>query len=170
MTTITDLYGTPRLLPTDPVMFVDPGSSGTGVAVYDDLTALGPPDETDRWAPRARTTWEQKRAECLEWFERFLSMSTAKLVVIEGVEVWLTAKSMTAATTGKIIKLARLVGGMECICMIEGMECLVVSPRVWKAQLPKAAMKRRVRNVLGVSYREHEYDSVAMGLSAQGRL
>lgn len=167
---VSDLFGKSRNLPTDPVAFVDPGSSGTGIALWEHLAALGPPDETDRWTPKRGTTWEQKRTACLEWFERWLGMSSAHLVVIEGVEVWGNAKSLSAASTGKTIKLARLVGGMEHVCAMLDVVWLVVSPNEWKAQLPKDAMKRRVKAALGVSYREHEWDAVAMGLAAQGRL
>ena len=166
---VADLYGKSRNLPTDPVAFVDPGVSGTGVALWEDISALGPPDETDRWSPR-KVPWDVNFAQCVLWFEKWLGESPAQLVVIEGVEVWMGEKSLTAGARGNLSKLAYLVGALVHVCIVENVEWIIVTPSQWKAQLPKDAMQRRVRQALGVSYREHEYDAVAMGLAAQGRL
>ncbi len=178
MTTTADLFGKNRNLPSGPVAFIDPGLGGTGFAFWQDLLAASlqqeptPPTMHGRWMPKRGQYWQTKFNDCIDWVERWIGMMADGVIVcIEAPELWTgSAKSIASASTGKLLKLAYLVGGMIRVCDTLDLEWVHISPGEWKGQLPKEAMKKRVAKLLGCTYKEHEYDSVGMGLAAMGWL
>jgi len=178
VTTSADLFGKNRNLPNGPVAFVDPGLMGTGFAFWDNLLlssicpSPSPPTMHGRWMPKRGVQWQAKFDDCIRCVEEWLGMTAPSIIVcIEAPELWTgSAKSIASAASGKLLKLAYLVGGMVHVCHQMEIECVHLSPGDWKGQLPKEAMQKRVTRMLGCTFKEHEYDAVGMGLSAMGWL
>ena len=102
-------------------------------------------------------------------------------VFIEGVSVYRgSAKSMASATAGDLEKLSILTGILSYLFMSKCFTVDIISPLHWKGQLTDEAVKRRViRRFMEYSYfmfteskslSVHDFCSIGMGLSIQGRL
>lgn len=163
------------------VLFVDPGIGGTGLALFAKLAAVGKkpwmPVMTEMLEPKSKH-WQAKIEEVCSWFSGIVHALDARLVVIEMPETWGGDARSYAATTKQtkgepapLFKLTYLVGGMGEIARQATLSRpLLISPRLWKGQLPKEVVHKRIFQTWGNKYREHEADAVGMGLAAQGGL
>jgi len=157
-------------------VLIDPGLTGSGIAYWENLLVASKsespvgPTMHGVWMPKRGVQWRAKFDDCLRWIEDWIGMTDPNVIVcIEAPELWTgSAKSIASASSGKLLKLAYLVGGMVHVCHQMELECVHLSPGDWKGQLPKEAMKKRVTRLLGCTFEEHEYDAVGIGLSAMG--
>ena len=123
--------------------------------------------------PPKKGTWEDGvHAGTCEWLVTFVQIHAVEYVVIEFVELWGdSARSMQAAKKGDLFRLAYLVGALgEATYALCDRRAVIATPTLWKGDMPKPVMKRRVRRALHRRYKEHEYDAVAMGLRIMGKL
>lgn len=171
------------------VLFIDPGIEGTGWVMTDRiLTNLGNVNRHGSSSPpfalvasgvhvpvRMGRQWHGRVQDVCGWFYGLLSAYSPKVVVIELPEFWMgDPKGMTSASTQSLTKLVYLVGGLGEICRTHQCGCrtpVLVAPREWKGQLPKAVVIRRIKQRMpGVKVREHMADALGMALSACGIL
>ena len=103
---------------------------------------------------------------------KFLFLSHI-LVIVEGVRVYNSTKSITAAISGKLEWLYYLVGGIVYFCDSEETACLKILDYEWKGNLQKFVVKNRVNyrltdeekiNLNKIKTNEHIYDSIGIGL------
>jgi len=168
----------------DGFIFIDPGLTGTGIAIFEQLHGM------DEWPDVPRNInvkgivgkgkdWVARAQDTVEQVEKFCDAATLMntinkkkyVVVIEMPGLWGgNAVSYAASATGGLFKLAVLVGmlGNELIY-----DALVHPPPMrWKGQLSKEAVRKRLVRATGRKARwpDHVEDAVGMGISAQGRL
>lgn len=165
------------------VLTVDPGLGGTGLAFWLRLPQL--PTEAVR--PMASTVlrsrkrdWVDRTDDLADDFGAYCSGSScenefkaARLIVIESPRLWSgSAKSQAAAESNALFKLTILIGRfMEAAAMrLPSYAIVLVEPDQWKGQLPPRVVKKRIRERLGKTYREHEHAAVGIGLAIQGWL
>jgi len=100
--------------------------------------------------------------------------------VLEMPELWSGSAISNASATHKakpgepadLFKLVYLVGvlGAAALAAVGNLPVLA-TPAEWKGQLAKDMVTRRIQSALpGCAFRDHEWDAVGMGLSAQGKL
>jgi hypothetical protein len=101
-----------------------------------------------------------------------LGMGRPKDVVLESLEHWGTDEaSLAAIRSGKLFKLAYLIGGYANIAQHWGAQVHLVKAREWKGQMDKDATKIRVRMAIGKEFGStHVTDAIGMGLSLMGKL
>ena len=157
------------------VLFVDPGLEGTGLAYWLDFNRVGPrgvpPFAHHAIHPSTGLEWPQKFGVVMRGFTMLLKSVEPDLVVIESQAVWTSSpKSVSSASSGNLLKLVMLTGAMAGECNHQHIAWSLVDPNTWKGQLPKQALKSRVREALGYSYPEHVWDAVGMGLASKEEL
>ena len=164
------------------VLTIDPGVHATGWAFWEylDRQFLGEhqrPDDSGVIRSRAKV-WEEAAASVWNDLETVMVMNDPMLIVIEFPGLWSSnAASHASAAKGDLFKLAYLVGGMGHVISERGdvdsttaKFPILLSPAEWKGQLPKKVVMGRIKRAYGRKYRDHEADSVGLGLFLQGGL
>lgn len=143
---------------------IDPGLH-TGIARWNG-TAF--PKVTTFMLPKKTRTLEERLRVAATWFEGYLLSreGVPRTAIIEGVEIFDTLKSMTAAKRGDISWLAYLVGVYTNIAWMYGLDVRIITARQWKGQLSKKGTVLRVKRINGQVYpNDHTTDAVAMGFA-----
>lgn len=178
MRNLSKLYhGTPEVdsLVLDNLMFIDPGLMGTGYAYFDRIVRTAstprPPISYGVYTPKG-CSWESRAGAVCDWLRGMMKGARVKYTILEMSQMWEGSPvSFSSALKGDLFKLTYLIGGMgEVVRTTTDREPVLVTARVWKGQLSKDAVKRRLQDAFTHRYHEHEADAVAMGLSAQGLL
>jgi hypothetical protein len=157
---------------------VDPGVTGTGVAVFPTLEtkykSVRKPLRTFQLIPNKHVPEEDWIGKLL-WVEKSLYYILGYLspqletVYIEDPELWTSAKSQASASSGDLFKLSMLVGAMIPVVYSAGFcKPRLITVKEWKGQLPKEAVDKRIAKALGKEYKAHVSDAVGMGLYLQG--
>ncbi len=165
------------------IMFIDPGLGGTGWAFYSILPTNGKrnpqcPHSSGSFKPKGSADWQTKAEAIWSWFEGHLATFQINALVMEAPEAWLTdSTGLASVQRGDVFKLMYLIGGLADIARRRGIRVpIILAPREWKGQLPKAVTEKRVRKAFSQSEwapqtkTSHEMDAVGMGLAAQGAL
>lgn len=154
------------------IMFIDPGLSGTGVAVWRaedfhgaSLTGVFRP-------PVFHKSFSRKN---LESYVELLIELIGQYGVIE---VWCenasyhgagSAKGQMVASKGDLVKLAQLIGAYKATSYLEGVSFNLVSVMEWKGQLPKKVVNDRILKVWPeCACTNHDFDAVGIGLWKMG--
>ncbi len=159
---------------SEELMFVDPGSGGTGWAIFkmpSEVTEPIRPLEFGALSSRSGL-WHDKFAEIAVAFaDEVLFEHGPDRVVHEWPELWAgSAKSQASTSDGDLFKLSALIGALELAVLQCDMEpSLFVTPR-WKGQMDKKAVDERIARAIGCSYPNHVSDAVGMGLAVMGTL
>jgi hypothetical protein len=165
------------------VMFVDPGLTGTGWALFETIKCnagvsgargyFEGPRFRGVLRPKKSVQWEGRAAVIAAWLEGVIASSQPKVVVIEWPQVWQTQSGQGSIASGSFSKLCYLCGTLAEVVRRAGLVApVLVEPSRWKGQLPKATVLKRIRRrfpKLG-TLPDHEGDAVGMGLAAQGGL
>lgn len=155
---------------------LDPGISGTGVAIWKDSewkdrAAL--PVLTENLYPSARCTDWTERAETigrklLELFNRYPPL----FVYCEFPEFQDSAKGYAVATKGDLQKLTFIVGFFAAMAWEKRAAFVPYKVSVWKGQLPKpVVISRIIERIPGISEMKvssHSFDAIGVGLYAKG--
>jgi hypothetical protein len=158
-------------------MFVDPGTGGTGWAIFDfgEEARPLPPEKYGTISPPSKIRgWLGKFEYVTTTFaDEVLFDEGPDRLVLEWPEFWgRSARSRASAERGDLTKLAALCGGLW-VALIQnggGPPPLLVTPRAWKGDLSKHAVNSQIRRTLDEKYPNHVSDAVGMGLAAQGEL
>jgi hypothetical protein len=96
-------------------------------------------------------------------------------IVLEGVQYQHSVKGVTSTLRGDTFLLAYQVGLISGIAVARKIDFKIILPSEWKGQLTKEATRLRVLRALPELKKwkkvsSHVMDSIALGLSFQGRL
>ena len=156
------------------ILTVDPGLGGTGWAFWDKLECA-PNEYGVIRSPVTITKWEYKASTICREFDNILGLLPyrCRICYIEFPKSWSQSQKSHAATyKGDLLKLAFLIGRLvEILESKWDFEYVhLIEPHVWKGQLSKKQVNKRIRKELGESYPDHISDAVGMGLYLMGRL
>ena len=92
-------------------------------------------------------------------------------IIIEGVQSYSSAISISAIKKGGLFQLAYVVGIYYALSVNWTDHIQIVNAPKWKGQLTKEATQARIIRKLGYTPKcnEHEFDAIGLGLWAQGR-
>lgn len=140
---------------------VDPGLN-TGLAYWDGYNQ-------PEWMKVERTTVSDLD-DMADKFGVVILNHDIERVTIENVSLWSGSfKSLTAAKTGALFTLARLIGRYELICYDNGIDVELVDPRKWKGQLTNEALRSWIRDKIDLDIEnEHVLCAVGIGLFKMG--
>lgn len=152
------------------VMTVDPGSEGTGWALWKahlaenmslilvDSGVISFPGERD---------WLRKCAKIASHLKNLVKTHGVSRVYCEEPRFLESRKGHVAARSDSLVKLAHIVGMFHGVVMHHGMFFLV--PLEWKGQLDKKKVQERIKKVLGLEFKSHDADAVGIGLYLSGQ-
>lgn len=154
------------------MLAVDPGFGGTGFAVFRGrkLTRCGVlhPPRAETIVTRAHYLADAVATE--------VALSRSDTVLCEWPSFFDTAGGHLTARSGALGKLFFLVGTLHGRCATMGVTFRLVPVALWKGQLPKPVVIRRIRRVLGAErckelHIHHDaWDAVGIGLHFLGDL
>ncbi len=80
------------------------------------------------------------------------------------------ATGQASARKGDLVKLAIACGMIGGTAYDRGIKIAWAAVKDWKGQLPKRIVENRIRELLGlgVTYKDHEWDAVGIGLWSKG--
>lgn len=144
---------------------VDPGSGGTGIAVWSDKDY---PDRVCILQSKFKK-WEDKVRDIGIQFKFLLNKEHhIKIVYIEDPHYFDTAMGRAVAIKGDLGKLTFIVGFFGGICFGENFPFALIPVKMWKGQLPKEIVMQRIKEKLGNKicrdYKSHVWDAVGIGL------
>lgn len=147
---------------------VDPGIRGTGFAVWqeDTLAAWG------NVFPKGKGFWVQRMRQVIAEFEKVLRVyPDCRLMVIEQPMYFSSAFGNAVATSGDLIKLASVFGGLLGLAMALKVPAIEPVPVTdWKGQLPKSVTEKRVRRAYpNYVIEDHALDAVGLGIFWKGK-
>lgn len=146
---------------------IDPGSRGTGYAVWDldFFNEYKKPKlvENGVWPP-------SRRNPILRKFKKLLLKFNSTKVVIENASFMDgNARTQAAARSGALVKLAQFIGRIQQICEDVGVKWELIEVNKWKGSLPKEIVKRRILRVMPrIRAKSHDWDAIGIGLYYQG--
>lgn len=159
------------------VIGVDPGLSGTGWALWTrDRVRRGfdaVPAACGIVTSSRRLAWRDKIAAIEHTFVSGIIDITrwgTTTVFVEMPEWQGSAKSAMTWTTGDMQKLTYLVGYLDGCAQLWAEEFVPVPVSVWKGQLPKDVVQRRIEKIVGLDHcralkiKSHAWDAVGIGL------
>ena len=160
---------------TSKALCIDPGLGGTGYAMFESL-------RTKEEAPGMvcchgvlKTTervWQAGAEDLTAKFIGVLEALHPDVVAMEVPEMWQTAVSHSAASSGDLFKLCYLCG---CFGEVSRQFCMkspiLLRPSEWKGQLPKEVVIQRIKIIYPMlSVFSHDADAIGIGLHLQGKL
>jgi len=154
---------------------IDPGISGTGVAIWDYDSMKRPMPEGSR-SIRAVTpdhvmqmrfsTKFQYLYELRAWIRRMNCMT----VICEDADFRKGDKGQMVAESGDLVALARFIGSIEGTVILENIPFELVTANKWKGQLDKRKTVDRIKkiwpasvDVCGNEVTAHAWDAVGIG-------
>jgi hypothetical protein len=160
-------------------MLIDPGSSGTGWAIFDMPKArpeVAPPPVMADGINSRTSTWIMRMAQIAEDIPVFCRRYRVIFIVLEWPELWAgSEKSHASAASGKLLQLVAACGAIIEAVHLKAEDLLVTNillmvPREWKGQLKKPVVDDRIARAIGLKYPNHVSDTVGMGLAVMGLL
>lgn len=151
---------------------IDPGLGGTGWAVF----------HKDRGLPSA---WgvihspgskEFLAARCVSVEKKFrmvCEVHRIQMCIFESQGLWASAASMASGFKGDLTKLTFLTGWLSGVAYsMQGQYPHLLEPSMWKGQLPKEIVIKRIDRAFGkkVEIPDHAADAVGIGLAVKGLL
>lgn len=158
------------------IMTVDPGKSGTGIAVWD----------KERWDMQCNTfhrvlynepyynasfsfRGNNPLKEYYMLIDTFIKLFHVQLMVIEKPSYFSSAKGAVTASSGKLVTLAMICGAYHAVGTLNGISCDFIDVGKWKGQLTKEVIKYRIQqsspNIMATN---HDWDAIGIGLKLMG--
>ena len=120
---------------------IDPGVSGTGVAVW---PSKYHPEERMLPCKTFSLTYNYKD-QYMSDLTKIIGMYRVKECFCENATYFQgDDRGQVTLTSGKLIKLAQFIGGVEEVCRVNNVLITLVSPVKWKGQVPKHVTTRKV--------------------------
>jgi Holliday junction resolvasome RuvABC endonuclease subunit len=158
------------------LMAIDPGLTGTGIAIWDTLDAT----------PCFVTILTSRFARSNDWIDRVHRIAIqveglvdhykVREVVCEMMEMHQSARAQMMWKAGDFQRTLFLIGAFYGITEPWNVQFSVTPPSQWKGQLPKSVTINRVRKLLGartcrdLAIEKHAWDAVGIGLWHRGIL
>lgn len=150
---------------------IDPGSSGTGYAIWSDSSLV----QCDNILSRS-DDWMEKCWDICRILNGEAGYHQISKVVIERPSFFQSSKGGVAARSGSLVKLSILVGMI--IGVLGRQKTTLVDISSWKGNVPKDIMIPRIikmlrpdeAKLLDGKKASHVYDAVGIGLYALSRL
>lgn len=153
------------------LLAIDPGLTGTGAAVW---TRSGPvPDEVFvvKSDLGKKADWIDRCANIAGHLMNIIHTHEIESVVCEMMEMHSSARAQMMWRAGDFQRTLVLIGTIHGMAIENQVkEFAVVPPSVWKGQLPKEVMERRIRRIVGdrqcerLGIQTHAWDAVGIGL------
>lgn len=143
-------------------MTVDPGTSGSGYAIWDSSWNLKCHGVV---TPKAGTWDSKKSIICAKLLAIASRYGVCKTWVEEPQKFGGVHGNMVAAS-GDLVKLSMFVGYFEGYI---GIPCERVRVLDWKGQLPKRVVEGRIKILIpGIQAKSHAWDAIGIGLYIKG--
>lgn len=152
---------------------IDPGTHNTGYAFWHKLVPEKLPMCTGVLKAPNNMPWVQCWNQQCERLDGILKDYNVQHMFLETVELWTgNATSVSSAGTGKLFKLAYLIGGMWRVAVQRDVHVQLCTATLWKGQLSKEAVIKRIKRHYGpaIDLFDHQADAVGMGLHCMGML
>lgn len=144
-----------------PWLTVDPGISGTGLAVLDGTKLL----RYQNVYPDSRCkTWEQRSSSIISTLHQILPRHFWR-VYIEWPTQFTGAKGLAASNSNDILKLACLIGRITQMFTEHGASVVTLPVQKWKGNLPKPVVAARAESFFGLkkfTLKMHMADAVGI--------
>ena len=151
-------------------LFIDPSINSMGWALWKSKTHLCPDNVGLLHSPDL--LWHYKAIWMAKRIFRIINNNNVDLVCCEMPTFFGTLKGHSANSTSAIYKLSTLVGMITYVSR----ECHIklVTPTMWKGQLPKSIVESRIIKILGkencTQFKADIWDAVGIGLWSKGLL
>lgn len=144
---------------------IDPGLGGTGWAVWTNDWIL-----TDYGVVFAGTKNKiNAKQDLAKKLYAEIHSYNIKRAYIEYPAKFSGVKGDMVAGGGSLVKLAEFVGYLRAYLDMRKIETLAVPVIEWKGQMPKEAVKHRIRRVLPEAKpTSHDWDAIGIGLYLKG--
>lgn len=161
-----------------PLVTIDPGLSGTGVALFTAKGHLSDWIVLTTHKSEKRLPWWIRAFNLADDVEQVLSTvwkMEESFEVVSEFPMKMESMAGIAAQKYSTARLAFLVGatGMLLTASFPGTKFSVVTPQEWKGQLPKKIVEHRIRQRLGsavTGVQSHAWDAIGIGLWRLGKL
>jgi hypothetical protein len=165
-------------LPWDRMLGIDPGLSGTGLALFErDAQRLMQPVKTEVFTPKKSSGFIDKSLQIINHILYHYVMPGESLIQVHGVMEFPAyqegASRQMGWKTGDLQKLTYLVGAIAH--GVPWCRLTLVMPRDWKGQLPKEVVMNRLIRDLGaetcqrLEVKTHAWDALGIGQHILGR-
>jgi len=159
------------------ILSIDPGVAGTGVAVWSRIAwGHGKPTDVFNLYPRkdAGRDFTSKTCSLLKRLEESVDLKEVTEVWCEMPEFFQSAGGMMVASSGDLSKLTFMVGALAGHLWKYGIVFKTVCPTVWKGQLTKDMVIRKIQHIIpdiekSMDPKSHSWDAIGIGLWAQNR-
>ena len=144
---------------------IDPGSEGTGYAIWTDSWKLWKHGVFEANLPY----WELKCNNIIVELMNTVRYFNVSQAYIEIPAFHQSPGGMTVARSGSLVKLTLLVGRIQQV--LSAIEVYPVTVQEWKGQLPKAVVIERIKKIIpNCKATTHDWDAIGIGLYKSGRL
>lgn len=147
------------------ILAIDPSyeSGGLGYAFFNEHT--NGLESFGVTHPPKREQFEDNVWESVRTLKELIQGTNAHTIVIEMAESWGSYKSQMISRTGVLHKLFFFIGALYAWGKLDGRKVILIPPRKWKGQLPKAVTKKRVEKYYAIVCKtQHEADAIGLGL------
>lgn len=152
---------------------IDPGLGGTGWALWKerDWAEARPPARCGVLTPAAKD-WLEASADLAAQLTGFLAQYQVTVLYCEQPAFFDSPTGQAAAKRGDLLKLTFVTGRFAEVARTAGVDFVPVPVNLWKGQMPKEAVIRRILNRLGVreltQAHSHAWDAIGIGMYAKG--
>jgi len=157
------------------IISLDPGITGTGVAVWkrrDWRKTLTNPVWCCNMYPKGKGDYVCKTISLLIKIEDLMNAYRVTDLYCEMPEFFDDAGGHMAAKKGDLGKLTYFVGAVAGLCYTRGVVFHPIEPSKWKGQTSKEMVIRKIEQILPeiheLNPKSHTYDAIGIGLWAQG--
>lgn len=167
-------------MPPVSLVSIDPGLAGTGVAYWKRATTniLVPPTSVAVLTTRTKgIEWDVRARSLADDVVSVVDAAEHKVIVVSEFTEFYDAPSKSMSwKTGDLQKLTFFIGLIAGRLDDIGIHMELATPRMWKGQLPKHVIERRIRKRLGekactaLGIKTHAWDAVGIGMWKQGHL
>ena len=143
---------------------VDPGETGTGVALWSGVKKVPVAFFPLRCKNQKEYMYHIKKI--------FVEYEVKYCVIEEATYFQGSLKGEVSTKSGSTFKLSRFIGALQMMCDFLYITHELVLPMTWKGQLPKTVTIKRIQELLPnieLSEKEdHVYDAIGIGLHKLG--
>lgn len=158
------------------VFTIDPGVSGTGLAIWNaDLFGVGKFPYEGYPPTKIMSIRYKDTASYFNTLQYGIRQLGCLKIICEDVDYRKGDKGQMVAESGDLVTLAKFIGAIQGIAFCEGVPIELVTANIWKGQLNKAKVVARLKkicpsltNFCGDEEKAHDWEAVGIGFWKQG--